>query len=160
LSDLNQLSASDQPTAFFALVAHADDGLFLSALYHHLTFEQRANLLYVHWGTLHAFKSVFEIKTCLESLSHANHLLLILLHAAYWVLEPVVTTTFGEIKSRFWTAVNNAGHFVNGVFVIQRDVPLASVTVESLLVRTVGRWVQYLARHELTVFHIWDHEIL
>ena len=40
-------------------------------------------------------------------------------------------------------------HFVNGVFVIQRDVPLVSVTVESLLVRTVGR-------HELTVFQIWD----
>ena len=103
---------------------------------------------------------MLEIKTWLESLSQADHLLLILLHAAYWVLEPVVTTTFGETKSRFWTSVNNAGHFVNGVFVIQRDVPLASVTVESLLVRTVGRWVQYLARHELTVFHIWDHEIL
>jgi hypothetical protein len=78
------------------------------------------------------------------------------LHAAYWVLEPVVTTTFGETKLRFWTAVNNTGHFVNGVFVVQRDVPLVSVTVESLLVRTVGQWVQYLARHELTVFHIWD----
>ena len=59
---------------------------------------------------------------------------------------------FGATKSRFW----NAGHFVNGVFVIQRDGPLASVTVESLLVRTVRQWVQYLARHELTVFQIWD----
>ena len=55
-----------------------------------------------------------------------------------------------------WNAVNNAGSFINGAFVIQRDVPLASVTVESLLVRTVGQWVQYLARHELTVFQIWD----
>ena len=59
-------------------------------------------------------------------------------------------------KSRFWNAINNAGHFVNGVFVIQRDIPIVSVTVESLLVRTVVQWVQYLARHELTVFHIWD----
>ena len=39
LSKLDQLNASDQSTVFAALVAHADDGLFLSALYHHLTLE-------------------------------------------------------------------------------------------------------------------------
>jgi hypothetical protein len=155
LSELHQPHALD-PSTVSALVAHADDGLFLSALYHHLTLEKRADLLYVHWDTLHVFNSVAGIKTWLESLSQADHLLLILLHAAYWVLEPVFTTTFGETKQRFWTAVNTAGHFVNGVFVIQWDVPLASITVESLLVRTVSQWVQYLARHELTVFHIWD----
>jgi hypothetical protein len=156
LSDPGQPHVSDQSVVLSALVAHADDGLFLSALYHHLTLEKRADFLYVHWDTLHAFKSVAEIKTWLESLSQADHLLLILLHAAYWVLEPVFTTTFGETKKRFWTAVNTAGHFVNGLFVIKWDIPLTSITVESLLVRTVSQWVQYLARHELMVFHIWD----
>jgi hypothetical protein len=150
------LSDQDQPTASPALDTHVDDGMFLSSLYHHLTFEQRADLLYVHWDTLHAFTSVLEIKKWLESLSQSDHLLLIQLHAAYWVTAPVVTFTFGATKSRFWNAINHAGHFVNGVFVIQRNVPLASVTVESLLVRTIGQWVQYLARHELTVFQIWD----
>ena len=99
---------------------------------------------------------MLEIKKWLESLSRSDHLLLIQLHVAYWVTAPVVTITFGATKLRFWNAINNAGHFDNGVFVIQRDVPLASVTVESLLVRTVGQRVQYLARHELTVFQIWD----
>ena len=92
----------------------------------------------------------------MESLCQSDHLLLIQLHAAYWVTTPVVTLTFGATKSRFWNAINKAGSFVNGVFVIQRDVPLASVTVESLLVHTIGQWVQYLARHQLTVFQIWD----
>ena len=50
------------PTALPVLDAHADDGLFLSSNYHNLTFEQRADLLYVHWDALHAFKSVLEIK--------------------------------------------------------------------------------------------------
>ena len=146
----------DHPTVLPVLDAHADDGLYLSSHYHNLTFEQRADLLYVHWDALHALRSVLEIKQWLESLSQSDHLLLIQLHAAYWVTTPVVTITFGATKSRFWNAVNNAGSFVNGAFVIQRDVPLTSVTVESLLVRTIGQWVQYLARHELTVFQIWD----
>ncbi len=150
------MSEQDQPTALSALDAHANEGLFLSSHYHHLTFEQRADLLYVHWDTFHALQSVLEIKTWLESLSQSDHLLLIQNHAAYWVTAPVVTITFGATKSRFWNAVNSAGYFVNGAFVVQRHVPLASVTVESLLVRTVGQWVQYLARHELTVFQIWD----
>ena len=81
---------------------------------------------------------------------------MIQLYAAYWVTAPVVNLTFGATKLRFWNAINDAGHFVNDMFVIRRDVPLASVTVESLLVRTIGQWVQFLARHELTVFNIWD----
>ncbi len=161
LSDQDhQTSSLDQPAAFSALHAHADDGLFLSSLYHKLTFEQRADLLYVHWDTLHAYKSLLEIKHWLESLSQSDHLLLIHLHAAYWITTLVVTTTFGATKSHFWIATNIAGHFVNGIFVVQRDVPLTSVTVESLLVRTVGQWVQYLTapwgQHELTAFQIWD----
>ena len=119
----------DHPTVLPVLDAHADDGLFLSSHYHNLMFEQRADLLYVHWDALHAFKSVLEIKQWLESLSQSDHLLLIQLHAAYWVTTSVVTITFGATKSRFWNAVNNAGSFVNGAFFIQRDVPLASVTV-------------------------------
>ena len=101
------LSEQDQPTVFPALDAHADDGLFLSSHYHHLTFEQRTDLLYVHWDTLHAFRSVLEIRKWLESLSQSDHLLLIQLHAAYWVTAPVVTITFGATKLRFWNAINN-----------------------------------------------------
>jgi hypothetical protein len=70
-----------------ALDAHADDRLFLSSHYHHLTFEQRADLLYVHWDTLHAFQSVLEIKTWLESLSQSDHLLLIQLHGGTCSLD-------------------------------------------------------------------------
>ena len=52
--------------------------------------------------------------------------------------------------------MNHAGAFVNGLFVIAHDVPLVSVTVESLLVRTVSQWIQFLSRHQLTVANIWD----
>jgi hypothetical protein len=62
LSDQDQPNASqDQLIVFSALVVFFS--AFLSALYHHLTFKQRADLLYVHWDALHAFKSVLEIKT-------------------------------------------------------------------------------------------------
>ena len=82
-----------------------------------LSRSSSADLLYVHWDALHAFKSVLEIKQWLESLCQSDHLLLIQLHAAYWVTTPVVTLKFGATKSRFWNAVNNAGSFVNGVSV-------------------------------------------
>ena len=81
------------------------------------------------------------------------------------IIDPIARCLLGYGTSchyNFWCdqitflECNNAGSFINGAFVIQRDVPLASVTVESLLVRTVGQWVQYLARHELTVFQISD----
>ena len=97
-----------------------------------------------------------DIKRWLESLSKEDHLLLIHLYAAYWVTAPVVTLTFGQAKSQFWDAVNHAGAFVNGLFVITHDVPLVSVTVESFLVRTVRQWVQFLSRHNLTVANFWD----
>jgi hypothetical protein len=95
---------------------------------------------------------LLDIKKWLESLSKSDHLLLVQSYEAYWVTTLVATLSYGLTKARFW----NAGHFVNGVFVVQRDIPLVSVTVESFLVRTVGQWVQYLARHELTVFNIWE----
>ena len=41
---------------------------------------------------------------------------------------------------------------MNVLFVITHDVPLVSVTVESLLVRTVSQWVQFF----LTVANFWD----
>jgi hypothetical protein len=56
----------------------------------------------------------------------------------------------------FWEAVNHAGTFVNGLFVITHDVPLVSVTVEFLMVRTVSQWIQFLSRHKLTVADVWD----
>jgi hypothetical protein len=76
------LSGQDHPAAFPALDTHVDDSLYLSSLYHNLTFEKRTDLLYVHWDTLHAFTSVLEIKKWLESLAQSDHLLLIQLHAA------------------------------------------------------------------------------
>ena len=97
-----------------------------------------------------------DIKKWLESLSKEDHLLLIHLHAAYWVTAPVVTLSFGRAKAQFWDAVNHAGAFVNGLFVITHDVPLVSVTVESLLVLTVSQWVHFLSRHQLTVANFWD----
>lgn len=151
------LPDQDHPAALPALGAHVDDDIFLSQQYHHLTFEQRTDLLYLHWDILHAFSLLLEIKQWLESLSKNDHLLLLVqLYAACWVTTPVATLSFGITKARFWNAINNAGHFINGVFVVQHDVPLVCVTVESFIVRTVGQWVQYLARHELTVINIWD----
>ena len=92
----------------------------------------------------------------MESLSKDDHLLLSHLHAAYWVTVPVTTLSFGHTKANFWNAINHAGTFVNGLFVITPDVPLVSITVESLLVRTVGQWVQFLSRHHLSVTDFWD----
>jgi hypothetical protein len=46
------LPEQDHPAASPVLDAHVDDGIFLSQQYHYLTFEQRADLLYIHWDTL------------------------------------------------------------------------------------------------------------
>jgi hypothetical protein len=62
----------------------------------------------------------------------------------------------GITKARFWNAVHNAGHFINCVFIVLHNVPLVSVSAESFLVRTVGQWVHYLHRHQLTVVNILD----
>jgi hypothetical protein len=99
---------------------------------------------------------LLDIKKWLESLSKEDHLLLIHLYAAFWVTTPVFTLSFGRTKAKFWDAVNHAGAFVNGHFVITHDVPLVSVTVESLLVRTLSQWIQFLSRHQLTVANIWN----
>jgi hypothetical protein len=56
----------------------------------------------------------------------------------------------------FWDAVNHVGTFVNGLLVITHEVPLVSVTVDSLLVRTVSQVIQFLSRHQLTVADVWD----
>jgi hypothetical protein len=124
--------------------------------YQHLTFEQRANLLYLDWDVLHSFSTLPDIQKWLESLSKADHLLLFHLHAAYWVATPNATLSFGQTKAKFWNAVNNAGAFIDDLFVVQHDVPLVAVTVESFLVRTVGQCVQFLSRHHLTVSDIWN----
>ena len=134
----------DYPPAVPTLLAHVDDGVFLPQELQDSTFEQRTRLLYLNWNVLHGVDAVHDIKRWLESLSKEDHLLLIHLYAAYWVTAPVVTLTFGRAKAQFWDAVNHAGAFVNGLFVITHDVPLVSVTVESLLVRTVSQWVQFL----------------
>ena len=99
---------------------------------------------------------MIDIKKWLESLSKEDHLLLIHLYAAYWVTAPVVTLSFGRTKAMFWDAVNHVGTFVNGLFVITHEVPLVSVTVDSLLVRTVSQLIQFLSRHQLTVADVWD----
>jgi len=138
------------------LLPHVDDGLFLPQDLLDSTFEQRAKLLYLNWNVLHGVDALPDIKLWLESLSNDDHLLLIHLYAAYWVTAPVVTLSFGRTKAMFWDAVNQAGTFVNGKFVITHDVPLVSVTVESLLVRTVCQWIQFLSRHHLTVTDVWD----
>ena len=105
---------------------------------------------------LHAVDALHDIKAWLESLTKDHYLLLIHLHAAYWVTVPVTTLSFGRTKANFWNAINHAGTFVNGLFVITPDVPLVSITVKSLLVRTVGQWVQFLSRHHLSIADIWD----
>jgi hypothetical protein len=133
-----------------------DEGEFLLQELHDETFEQRTRLLYLNWKVLHGVDALIDIKTWLESLSKEDHLLLIHLYAAYWVTTPVFTLSFGRTKAKFWEAVNHAGAFESGHFVITHDIPLASVTVESLLVRTVGQWVQFLSRHQLTVANVWD----
>jgi len=139
-----------------ALLPHVDDEVFLAPQFQESTLEQRTKLLYLNWKVLHAVDALHDIKTWLESLSKDDHLLLIHLHAAYWVTVPVTTLSFGRTKANFWNAINHAGTFVNGLFVITPDVPLVSITVESLLVRTVGQWVQFLSRHHLSVADIWD----
>ena len=146
----------DYPPAVPMLLAHVDDGVFLPQELQDSTFQQRAQLLYLNWHVLHNVDAVHDIKKWLESLSKEDQLLLIHLHAAYWVTAPVVTLSFGRAKAQFWDAVNHAGAFVNGLFDITHDVPLVSVTVESLLVRTVSQWVQFLSRHNLTVANFWD----
>ena len=146
----------DYPSAVPALLPHVDDGVFLPQELQDSTFEQRGQLLYLNWHELHNVDALHDIKKWLESLSKEDHILLIHLHAAYWVTAPVVTLSFGRAKAQFWDAVNHPGAFVNGLFVITHDVPLVSVTVESLLVRTVTQWVQLLSRHHLTVANIWD----
>jgi hypothetical protein len=146
----------DYPVVIPALLPHVDDGEFLPQAFHSETFEQRTRLLYLNWKVLHNVQTVIVIKTWLESLFKEDHLLLIHLYAAYWVTTPVFTLSFGATKAKFWEAVNHAGTFVNGHFVITHDIPLASVTVESILVRTVGQWVQFLSRHHLTVANFWD----
>jgi hypothetical protein len=123
--------------------------MFLDPQIQETTFEQRTRLLYLNWRVLHAADTLHAIKTCLESLSNGDHLLLVHLHAAYWVTVPVLTLSFGHTKANFWNAIN-------GFFVIIPEVPLVSVTVESLLVRTVGQWVEFLSRHHLSVVDIWD----
>ena len=120
------------------------------------TFEQRAQLLYLNWDVLHGVTALPDIKTWLESLTNEDHLLLVHLFAAYWVTTPVVTFSFGRAKAQFWDAVNHAGTFVKGQFVVTTDVPLASVTVESFLVRTVSQCFQFLSRHHLSVASFWD----
>ena len=146
----------DDSSILSALLPHADDDSFLTQDLLDSTFEQRARLLYLNWNILHGFDSLPDMKLWLESLSKDDHLLLTHLYAAYWVTTPLVTLSFGRSKAMFWDAVNQAGAFVNGLFVITHDVPLVSVTVESLLVRTVGQWIQFLSRHQLTVADVWD----
>ena len=146
----------DYPPAVPTLLAHVDDEVFLPQELQDATFEQRTQSLYLNWRVLHGVNAVHDIKRWLESLSKEDHLLLVHLYAAYWVTAPVVTLSFGHAKAKFWDAVNHAGAFVNGLFVITHDVPLVSVTVESLLVRTVSQWVQFLSRHSLTVANFWD----
>jgi hypothetical protein len=147
---------SDDPVALPALLPHVDDEEILQQELHNETFEQRTRLLYINWDILHSVKALIGIKNWLESLSKEDHLLLIHLYAAYWVTAPVFTLSFGRTKAKFWDAVNHAGAFINGHFVITPDIPLASVTVESLMVRTVGQWIQFLSRHHLTVADVWD----
>jgi len=137
----------DHSSVLSALLPHVDDEVFLPQDLHDSTFEQRAQLLYLNWGVLHGVDALIDIKKWLESLSQEDHLLLIHLYAAYWVTTPAVTLSFGRTNAMFWDAVNHAGTFVNGLFVITHDVPLVSVTVESLLVRTVSQW---------TVTDVWD----
>jgi len=135
-------SSHAHPLAVPALLPHADDGVFLSQECQDATFEQIAHLLYLNWNILHEVDALPEFKKWLESLSKENHLLLVHLHAAYWVTIPATTLSFGETKANFWNAVNSAGRFLNGVFVITHEIPPVSVTVESFMVRTVGQWVQ------------------
>jgi hypothetical protein len=144
------------PPAMPALLPHVDDGMFLDLQFQESTFEQRTQLLYLNWTVLHAVDTLHDIKKWLESLTKDDHLLLIHLHAAYWVTAPVTTLSFGSTKTNLWNAINHGGKFVNGMFVIIPDVPLVSVTVECLLVRTVGQWVQFLSRHHLSTADIWD----
>jgi hypothetical protein len=105
---------------------------------------------------LHIVKTLADIKQWLEGLSNEDHLLLVHLQAAYWVTIPMTTLSFGATKQNFWNAVNSASAFVNDVFVVTREIPLVSVTVESFIVRTVGQWVQFLSFHRLTVADIWN----
>lgn len=149
-------SDSNHSPANTALLPHVDDATFLSADDQVSTFEEHARLLYINWSVIHNVASVLEIKTWLESLPKDDHLLLVHLYAAYWVVPPDTALSFGSTKAKFWNAINHAGVFINGVFAVNHDVPLVSVTVESLLVRSVGQLVQFLSRYQLTVAHIWD----
>jgi hypothetical protein len=112
-------------------------------------------LLYINWSVIHK-ATIPEIKEWLKSLTKDDHLLLVHLYAAYWVTPTDTALSFGRTKAKFWNAINHAGVIINGMFVVNHDVPLVSVTVESFLVRSVGQWVQFLSRHQLTVDLVWD----
>jgi uncharacterized protein YbaR (Trm112 family) len=146
----------DHPPAVSAFIPYVDDGTFLLQQDQVSTFEQRARLLYINWDVLHACETIQDIKRWWESLVKEDHLLLVHLYSAYWVTTPVATESFGRTKAKFWNAVNHEGAFIHNAFVVTHDVPLASVTVEFFLMRSVKQWVQFLSRYQLTVFNIWD----
>lgn len=49
--------------------------LFVPLQYRHLTFDQRAQKLYLHWNVFHKFTTLSDIREWLESLTIENHLL-------------------------------------------------------------------------------------
>jgi len=104
------------------LQPHADDDVILSQARREASFEEIANLLYLNWNMLHVVKALVDIKQWLEGLSKEDHLLLVHLHAAYWVTIPATTLSFGATKANFWNAVNSASGFVNGVFVVTHEI--------------------------------------
>lgn len=113
------------------LANNDDDGSFVPLESQRLNFEQRTQLLHLNWDVLHTFTTLLDVRSWLESLPKDKHLLLVPLYEAYWVIVPDATLSFGVTKAKFWNAVNNASTFINHVFVVQQDVPLAAATIES-----------------------------
>jgi len=136
-------SSRAHPFAEPALLPHVDDAVCLSKACQNASFVEITNLLYLNWNILHFVDALMDINKWLENLSKEDHLLLVHLHAAYWVTIPDTALSFGQTKTNFWNAVNSASRFLNGVFVVTHEIPLVSVTVESFMVQKISGFNSY-----------------
>jgi hypothetical protein len=132
-----------------SLNVHPDDDMLLSTedKAYHLSFEARISLLCTNWNTFHSCKSLADIQKLLNDMNGASLPFLLEFYAAYFPNRVNVELTFGELKKNFYTLAHY-GHFHYDTFETYSYLtPLAAVTVEFFIIRTVPQWRRYLAWH-------------
>ena len=138
------------------LALHSDDSNVLAVHEQQIKAQARFELLYRNWNALHYFQSFPQLQQWLEALTKKDHLFLVYLHAAYLNCLPQPTLTFGNTKSAFWNMINAYGSFRNGIFVVNRRIPLVAVTVDFFLVRTIQDWFDFLDSHNFDIADCWN----